>query len=158
MTSGNNEDGTVTTNIFEILNDEQCNFCSNFIILPRILNHDMLPHFVSVCIYIEKKKNIKLVNHHTDIQFCFRRIGQGWVPMWVISVFYVTQYGKTRYPAFLRSKMSLFFFWQIANLVPTNFSHYALRLQKAKIFGSIILALKPQNFIKFPESHKSRTL
>ena len=37
----------------------------------------MLPHFVSVCIYIEKKKNIKLVNHHTDIQFFFRRIGQG---------------------------------------------------------------------------------
>ena len=29
----------------------------------------MLPHFVSVCIYIEKKKNIKLVNHHTDAIF-----------------------------------------------------------------------------------------
>ena len=90
------EDGTAITNIFGILNDEQLNLSSNFIV-PRILNHDMLPHFVSVCIYIEKKKNIKVVNHHTDIQFFFRRIGQGWVPMWAISwVFYVTQYGKTR--------------------------------------------------------------
>ena len=91
------EDGTAITIIFEILNGEQGNLSSNFIIVPRILNQDMLPHFVSICIYIEKKKNIKLVNHHTDLQFFFHRIGQGWVLVWAISVFiYATQNGKTR--------------------------------------------------------------
>ena len=83
-----------------IQTETKCCIISEFKILCTISSHYLF-QLLDFCLYIhiEKKKNIKLVNHHRDIQFSFRRIGQGWGLCRLFSFFFMLHNMVKRDPA-----------------------------------------------------------